>query len=200
MSLLVASQFLSWIAIGMLGALCLALARQVGILHERIAPAGALSIKSGVTSGEAAPELSVQTIAGQLVTIGGKRTGRSQLLFFISPDCPVCKALLPALKAAAKSETSWLDVILVSDGPGEAHEKFVRAQGLYDYPYIVSEMVGRSFGVSKLPFGTLIDDAGTVRASGLINTREHLDSLFEAKERKVASIQEFLDQRQHASA
>jgi hypothetical protein len=31
-----------------------------------------------------------------------------------------------------------------------------------------------------------------VRAKGLVNTREHLESLFEAKERGVVSIQEFL--------
>ena len=29
---------------------------------------------------------------------------------------------------------------------------------------------------------------------GMINSREHIDSLFEAKERKVASIQEFMQQ------
>jgi hypothetical protein len=38
----------------------------------------------------------------------------------------------------------------------------------------------------------LLDAAGTVRSRGLVNTREHLESLFEAKERGVASIQDFL--------
>jgi len=32
---------------------------------------------------------------------------------------------------------------------------------------------------------------------GIINSREHLESLFEAKERKVASIQDYMD-RKHA--
>jgi hypothetical protein len=38
----------------------------------------------------------------------------------------------------------------------------------------------------------LIDEAGVVRAKGLINTREHLESLIQAKEMGVASIQEYL--------
>jgi methylamine dehydrogenase accessory protein MauD len=196
MTLLIASQILSWAVIAALAAVCLALARQVGVLHERIAPAGALSIKSGVTVGTAAPELSVQTLDGGLATVGGRRGGRSQLLFFLSPGCPVCKTLLPALKAVGQGEVEWLDLMLVSDGPGDAHEKFVRTNGLADYPYAVSELVGRTFGVSKLPFAVLIDQDGVVAASGLVNTREHLDSLIEAKERKVASIQAFLAQRQ----
>jgi hypothetical protein len=35
----------------------------------------------------------------------------------------------------------------------------------------------------------LIDGKGIVRATGLVNTREQLDSLFEAKERGVANVQ-----------
>jgi methylamine dehydrogenase accessory protein MauD len=200
MTLLIASQALSWIVIAVLAAVCLALARQVGVLHERIAPAGALSIASGVKVGAPAPDLSVQTLDGKLENVGGHRGERSQLLFFLSPDCPVCKTLLPALKAVAQSEAAWLDLMLVSDGPGDSHAKFVRTQGLGDFPYVVSELVGRTFGVSKLPFAVLIDQDGVVAATGLVNTREHLDSLIEAKERKVASIQDFLVQRQRLQA
>jgi methylamine dehydrogenase accessory protein MauD len=47
--------------------------------------------------------------------------------------------------------------------------------------------------VAKLPYAVLIDEAGIVRAKGLVNTREHLESLFEAKERGVGSIQEFVE-------
>ena len=33
--------------------------------------------------------------------------GRSTLLVFVSPSCPVCKALLPVLKASVRSERNW---------------------------------------------------------------------------------------------
>ena len=41
----------------------------------------------------------------------------------------------------------------------------------------------------------LIDGAGVLRAKGLINTREHVESLFEAMDRGVGSVQEFLAAR-----
>ena len=53
-------------------------------------------------------------------------------------------------------------------------------------------LLGLAFVVEKLPFAALIDKAGVIRAKGLVNSREHLESLFEAHERGVASLQEFL--------
>ena len=49
-----------------------------------------------------------------------------------------------------------------------------------------------SYGISKLPYGVLIDENGRVAAMGIVNSREHLDSQFEAKELEVASIQEYM--------
>ena len=57
---------------------------------------------------------------------------------------------------------------------------------------------GRAFGVAKLPYAVLLDENGKVASLGLINSREHLESLFEAKERGVASIQDFLARRKEA--
>ena len=47
------------------------------------------------------------------------------------------------------------------------------------------------FQISKLPYAVLIDESGTIRAKGLVNSREQLESLFTAKELGVASVQEF---------
>ena len=49
------------------------------------------------------------------------------------------------------------------------------------------------FRVAKLPYAVLIDEAGRVRAKGLVNSREQLDSLLTAREIGVASVQDFLD-------
>ena len=40
-----------------LSVLVLAVIRQIGMLHQRVAPAGALTISQGVKPGERAPEL-----------------------------------------------------------------------------------------------------------------------------------------------
>lgn len=190
------SQISLWIAVIVLGALVAALARQVGILHERIAPAGALTLHQKINIGESVKPMLLTALGGEAVTIGGKRDGRSQLVFFVSPDCPVCKSLLPVFKSAARAEKDWLDTVLASDGDEAGQRRMIMEQGLAGYPFVLSEALGRSFGVSKLPYAVLIDEGGHVASLGLINSREHFESLFEAKERGVASIQEYLARRE----
>ena len=62
-------------------------------------------------------------------------------------------------------------------------------------PFVLSEGLGRALSVSKLPYAVLLDEEGRVASLGLVNSREHLESLFEAKERGVASLQEYLSRR-----
>lgn len=186
------SQAVLWLAVIILSVLVTALARQVGLLHERIAPAGALALGKQIAVGEQGPVMELSAIDGGIIAIGGHRAGRSQLLFFVSPDCPVCKSLLPVVRSAVAAESGWLDFVLASDGPPAPHRAMIAAQGLTGIPYILSEQLGRRLGVSKLPYGVVLDEAGRIASFGLVNSREHLESLFEAKERGVASIQQYL--------
>jgi methylamine dehydrogenase accessory protein MauD len=195
MSILIASQIALWIGLGLSALVCMALARQIGVLHQRIAPAGALALRQPLKVGDPAPQLALAALDGSMVQIGGVRGGRSQLLLFVSPDCTICDALLPAVRSAHKAEAAWLDIILASDGALERHDDFVRDKNLGKFPYIVSEQLGRSYGVAKLPYAVLIDEAGRLASTGLVNTREHLESLFVAKETGVSNIQQFLSQR-----
>jgi len=195
MSFLIASQIVLWIGLLVLGVVCMALARQIGVLHQRIAPAGALSLRQPLKPGDATPEMALPGLDGAVVKIGGVRGGRSQLLLFVSPDCTICEALLPAVRSAQKAEANWLDIVLASDGALDRHAEFVRDKNLGKFPYVVSEQLGRSYGVAKLPYAVLIDEAGKLASTGLVNTREHLESLFVAKETGVSNIQQFLSQR-----
>jgi methylamine dehydrogenase accessory protein MauD len=139
--------------------------------------------------------MALTSLDGSTVQIGGVRGGRSQLLLFLSPDCTVCDALLPAVRSARGAERNWLDIILASDGDLDKHTEFVREKQLSKFPYVLSEHLGRSYGVAKLPYAVLIDEAGKLSSSGLVNTREHLESLFVAKETGVSNIQQYLGQR-----
>ena len=196
---LVVSQVLLWVLVLAMALMMLALLRQVGVLHERIAPMGALTLDRGPKEGEAAPLFEVKDLRnGAPMRIGGAG-GRSTLLFFLSPTCPVCKKLLPIVKSIRQSESSWLDVILASDGEPVEHERFIRAQHLEEFPYLISADVGMTYRIGKLPYGVMIDDEGVIRAKGLINTREHLESLIEAKQMGVPSIQQYLQNRQAQS-
>jgi methylamine dehydrogenase accessory protein MauD len=188
---LVVSNAVLWVVVVVLACVVAALARQIGVLYERVAPAGALMLGKGPVVGEGAPAVPVEDLAGRAWEIGTPRAdGRATLLFFLSPTCPVCKSLLPVLRGVARREP--VDVVLASDGPRDEHEAFVRAERLDAFPYVLSAALGVAYRVGKLPYAVLIDGAGIVRSRGLVNTREHLESLFEAHERGVASVQEFI--------
>jgi len=196
MQALIVSNLLLWCLVVAMGVVVFALARQIGVLYERVAPAGALMLNKKLRAGADAPQMTVETLAGETLAIGGQHAGgRSTLLFFVSPDCPVCKSLLPAVLAAARAERDWLDVVFASDGESDQHRALVRRFGLEGFPYVMSELLGVGYGISKLPYGVLIDEHGRIAALGIVNSREHLDSLFEAKERRVASIQDYVTQQ-----
>ena len=186
-----------WLVVVGLTFLVVALARQVGILHERIRPAGALHIAKGLKVGESAPVIETPDIMGRPLRIGVTSSqGRSTLIAFVSPTCPVCKSLLPVLRSMRRSERANVDVILASDGPVAEHREFIAAESLDEFAYVLSEQLGVTYGASKLPYAVLIDGNGIVRANGLVNTREHLESLFEAQALGVANIQEFAAREQ----
>jgi methylamine dehydrogenase accessory protein MauD len=171
----------------------LALIRQIGVLHERIAPMGALTIDKGPKVGDKSPVFELIDLANRPLTIGAaSANGRSQLLMFVSPTCPVCKKLLPIAKSLATAESRWLDLIFTSDGEKSEQDAFIARHQLESYPFVLSSEVGMTYRVSKLPYAVLIDDKGVVRAKGLVNTREHLESIVESKQMQIASLQEYL--------
>jgi methylamine dehydrogenase accessory protein MauD len=183
-----------WLVVVALAVALLAVVRQLGVLHERIAPVGALMLAKGLKVGESAPTVAAQDLEGRSITLGAARTDqRATLIMFVSPTCPVCKTLLPILKSSLGSERDWLDIILASDGEVASQREFVLMHRLGAFPYIVSAPLGISYQVSRLPFAVLIDAQGVLRARGIVNSREHLESLFEAKRLGLASIQDYFE-------
>jgi methylamine dehydrogenase accessory protein MauD len=170
-----------------------ALARQVGILYERIAPIGALVTDTGPRVGEATPRWTLPSLTGGEVVIGPRDDNRSTLVLFVSPTCPICKKLLPIARLVLNAEHAWLDIILASDGDLPQHVTFVKSAKLQSFPYVVSTELGLGYRVARLPYAVLIDSAGIIRAKGLVNNREQLESLFNAHEMKIGSIQQYLN-------
>lgn len=181
------STVLLWLAVGVLALLVLALARQVGVLHERVAPLGALMLDQGPKVGERAPIFEVKDLFGRPTHLGGLRE-RPLLLLFVSSTCPVCKKILPIALRLAREEN--LDLALIGD---EREEDLRRlAQGLAEVQVLNAPEVGQAYKVGKIPYAVLIDPEGVIRAKGLVNNREHLESLMEAYRLGMASIQEYL--------
>lgn len=191
---LVVSNLVLWVAVVALSLTVLALLRQVGVLHERVAPAGAMMPAAGPQVGVAAPALALRDWRDAAVQVGGAAPDRkATLILFVSPTCPLCKTMLPIVESIFRRERGWLRLVFASDGTRAEHEAFVAEQPLLRaHPYVLSADLGLTYQVGKLPYGVLIDGEGVLRGRGLVNTREHVESLFEAMERGVGSLQEYL--------
>ena len=198
LTLLIVSQILSWIVILGLGLGVVALARQVGVLHVRLAPAGALVTGKGPVVGEPAPVLEATSLDGVPLTIGkALAKGRMQLLLFVSPHCPLCKDLIPIAKNFAKSEK--MDIIFIGDDDVSEQRAMIARLEMGGMPFVNSSIIGRSFHVDRLPHAVVIGDTGMVLSKGLVNSREHLESLVTAHEMGVVSVQDYLAKSKSSS-
>lgn len=192
--MLLVSNIVLWILVVVLALVVLALARQVGILHERVAPAGALQPTEGPKVGELTEPLQLEDLNGNSVTIGGADAGGFvTFILFISPTCPVCKSLVPTAKSLARKESARMRLLFASDGDKrEQHVAYAKDLQLDEYPYVLSQSLGMAYHVSKLPFALLIGADGSLQSKGLVNTREHLESLVEAMDSGIATLQEYV--------
>ena len=95
--------------------------------------------------------------------------------------------------ALARTERNRLELVFVSDVDKiKQHQAYAKDLGLGKYAYVLSQKLGMSYGVSKLPFAVLIGADGTLQSKGLVNTREHLESLIEAMDTGVATLQDYV--------
>ena len=157
---------------------------------------------SGPKIGELTETIETEDLAGDRVGIGGVAQGANTLVLFISPTCPVCKTLLPAARSLASRED--LALVFASDGfEPERHRVFAEEVGIARFPYVLSQALGIRYGVSRLPFAVLIGADGVLRGRGLVNTREHLESLLESWRSGIATLQDYVlgtDEMEQAEA
>jgi hypothetical protein len=148
-----------WILLVVLCVVVVALARQVGTLHLRLGPRGALEIDTeGPAVGEAPPARSARSAEGGTVVVGGP--GARRLVLFSSPTCSVCAEVAPALPAAAAA------VRLV---PQIVHDP--EAEHALDIP--------------GTPFLLVFDEQGIVRGKGTVNNLEQVEGLVDTAFRRM---------------
>ena len=88
-------------------------------------------------------------------------------------------------------------VVVVDPRSRDATEAIARAAGarVLLHPY-AGNLEQKRFALAqcKGPWAVLLDADGVLLAKGLVNTREHIESLFEAARLGVASMQEWLQE------
>lgn len=148
-----------WVLLLVLGVTIVALARQVGTLHLRLGPRGALEIDTeGPEIGSAPLPLQARTERGDPVRLGGPGPGR--LVLFASASCSICREVAPAIPAVARA--AGLAPIVVHDEDAE-----------------------RAFDVPGTPFLVILDEHGTVRAKGTVNNLEQVEGLVDTARRRA---------------
>jgi hypothetical protein len=145
--------------LAVLAIVVVALARQIGVLHLRLSPTGALEIDDeGPRLGEAPEPRTAITPEGTAITVGGP--GARRLVAFVSATCPICEQVLPSLPVAAAAHR--LVPQIVQDPELEI---------AYDVPGV--------------PFVVVLDELGVARAKGTVNSLEQIDGLIDTGLRRM---------------
>ncbi len=148
-SVWIASYVLLWVTVIVLGLTCLALLRQIGVLHARVRPLGTHPANEGPEVGAAAPPIDGATYGVAPLT----------LVAFTSPTCEVCRQLLPSLAALRRQ---YRDVQLLQV------DLDAETRAIFD-----------AFNVRSSPYVVAVDRAGVVRGGGVANALEQLEILVE---------------------
>ena len=153
-----------WALVLVLAVVVVALARQIGTLHLRLGPRGALEVDAeGPTLGEAPPPLPGIDGHGARVLVGGP--GPARLVLFSSPTCPICTEVSPGIPAAAAAARM---VPLILHDPD----------------------LERIYGVPGTPFALVMDELGVVRAKGTVNNLEQVEGLVDTALRRIEEVPE----------
>ncbi len=194
----VASYISLWVVVVLLALVLVALARQIGVLHGRLGPVGARIANTGPAIGEVLTSFVETDIFERSISIPD--TNRNTLLLFVSPGCPMCDQIAPAVRSFAKDEKRKIRIVLASfNGDAPANQAYATERGLDDISYVLSKDLALRLGVLSVPYAVLIDVAGVVRSKGLVNNREHLESLVNVLDQGYASIQAFWNARDGVS-
>ncbi len=149
-----------WVSVVVLSVIVVALARQVGTLHLRLGPRGALEIDTeGPQIGEAPPPRPAHTADGTSVMLGGPGTPR--LVVFSSPTCGVCREIAPSVPAAAVSAGYSAQVLHDPDAEDD-------------------------WNVPGTPFVVVLDERGVVAAKGTVNNLEQIEGLLDTADGRLA--------------
>jgi methylamine dehydrogenase accessory protein MauD len=178
-----ASYLVLWLLVLAMAAVTVALARQIGTLHMRLGPRGALEIDDeGPPLGEAPQPIKTIDTSSAPVTIGGP--GEAQLLMFVSPTCQMCRDVLPALPAVA--EAAHLVPYVVSEGEASLELEVARLRARV----VVEKQANTLYAIPGTPYVVVLDDAGIVRAKGTVNNLEQMEGLVDTAAKRAQGTPE----------
>jgi methylamine dehydrogenase accessory protein MauD len=174
-----------WLLVVVLFIVVVALARQIGTLHLRLGPRGALEMDDeGPALGEAPEAVDTRDIEERPVTIGGP--GSAQVLLFVSPGCMLCEQVLPSLPAIASSN-DLVPYVLTDVDATEAALTFGPKR--LPAPVVPAQGIASAYQVPGTPYVVVLDRHGVVRAKGTVNNLEQMEGLIDTGRRRAAEAE-----------
>ena len=157
----------------------LALARQIGVLHERIAPIGHQEARPGLDVGQIVPRLVMHDLNDRPVVIGEELpAGQYQMLLFVASECPVCKRVIPIARDIATAR--GFELLFVGDGPvPELKNMVISRPEMQGIPLLTGVELGLVLQINRLPALVLLDERGTIRVKDIVNTRRQIEELLD---------------------
>jgi methylamine dehydrogenase accessory protein MauD len=177
--------------------LILALARLVGQIMSRHLPmSGARVIDPGPEIGTTVASWEGADLAGRSLSLRFPRS-RDLFLLYLAPHCTVCARLLPSARRffneiASAADSIW---VMTQGVTPEALKAYAQKNGLEGRPGISEDALPGSWRVGGAPFGLWIGADGKVKAKGMVDRREHLESLMLAAELGHPSIESYVAAR-----
>ena len=146
-SVWIASYVMLWVAVLVLGVTVVALLRQIGVLHLRVAPMGVHFAGEGPELDQPAPVIDLDVDYAEAdITV----------LAFTSPTCEICQSLKPDLRRLERHyDELRLRLVDHDDDPASFAEFSVRST-----PYLVA-----------------VDRDGVVRSRGVANTIDQVEEM-----------------------
>jgi methylamine dehydrogenase accessory protein MauD len=167
-----ASYVVLWLLVAVLCATVVALARQIGTLHLRLGPRGALELDDeGPALGGALEPVQASDTLGRPLTIAAP--GEPQMLLFVSPECPVCEQVLPSV-AAIRGAGDLTPYVLVD---ADLESSRLVEGGRTSAPVVPAAELASRLDVPGTPYVLVLDEDGIVRAKGTVNNLEQIEGL-----------------------
>ena len=136
------------------------------------------SIAGGLDIGEHAPTFVAVDLEDNRLNIDSSQE-KSYLLTFVSPGCSVCPGALKALQKMLQEKPS-LAGLVVGSSDKELNRAYAKGQHVR-MPFLTDDanLIQKIYRVQGFPLTFVIDEAGVIRAKGVVNNYVQLQALLE---------------------
>ncbi len=163
-----------WVLVLLQTLLFVALLRQVGVLHTRVAPRGAMGTETP-TAGDIVPQTVFETLDGHPVRFAAQND-KDFLALFVTPACSVCKDVMPGFRALSRERQSELDTVLAIGADEVEAREYTREHSIR-VATVADPRLLHQFKIPTTPYGVVINSEGRISAAGLVNNLEQVESL-----------------------